>query len=110
MNNFFKAVTSLFTGKDYLVKQTAPNTFEAQGYMPDVESMQIGGSHYLEMRIQPWEVMEAWLTHEEFIGFLNGNIIKYISRYKAKGGVQDLQKARQYLDKLIKVKENEALK
>lgn len=37
------------------------------------------------------------------IGYLEGNIIKYISRYKEKGGVVDLYKAQHYLDKLVEV-------
>ena len=36
---------------------------------------QVGGTHYKDMKIQPWEVMEAVLTQEEFIGFLKGSII-----------------------------------
>ena len=39
------------------------------------------------------------------MGFLEGNIVKYISRYKSKNGIEDLKKAKWYLDKLIKQKE-----
>ena len=39
------------------------------------------------------------------MGFLEGNIVKYISRYKSKNGIEDLEKAKWYLDKLIKQKE-----
>ena len=38
---------------------------------------QVGGDHYLNLDIQPWDAMESWLTEEEFKGFLKGNIIKY---------------------------------
>ena len=38
--------------------------------------LQVGGQHYKEMGVQPWDVMEAVLSREEFIGFLKGNIIK----------------------------------
>lgn len=64
---------------------------------------QIGGDHYLKTDLQPWDVMKAWLSPEEFQGFLVGNIIKYIARYKLKGGRQDLQKASHYLSKLIEI-------
>lgn len=37
------------------------------------------------------------------IPFMEGNIIRYVSRWRDKGGVQDLQKARHFLDKLIEV-------
>lgn len=50
---------------------------------------QVGGSHYKDMTIQPWEVMEAVLTREEFIGFLKGNILKYSLRQGKKAGADD---------------------
>ena len=66
--------------------------------------IQIGGSHYTKAIIQPWEYMEAIMTPKEFEGFLRGNVIKYISRYPKKAGLQDLQKAQHYLAKLISIK------
>ena len=62
---------------------------------------QQGGTHYLDMPIQPWEAMRAWMSREQFIGFLRGNVIKYVARYDAKGGIDDLRKAEHYLDRLI---------
>ena len=44
------------------------------------------------------------LTTEQFEGYLVGNVIKYISRYRKKNGVEDLAKCQWYLDKLIEVK------
>jgi hypothetical protein len=41
------------------------------------DDIQAGGSHYKDMGVQPWTVMEALLTREEFIGYLKGNLIKY---------------------------------
>jgi hypothetical protein len=41
------------------------------------------------------------MSPEAFVGFLRGNVIKYVARCDAKGGVEDLRKARHYLDKLI---------
>lgn len=64
---------------------------------------QVGGTHYTAKAIQPWEAMQAWMTEEEFCGFLRGNCLKYLVRYKDKGGVEDLRKARHYLDKLIEM-------
>jgi hypothetical protein len=52
--------------------------------------------------------MEAWMSHEAFLGFLQGNAIKYLARWKDKGGIEDLRKARHYLDKLIEVETNQA--
>jgi hypothetical protein len=68
------------------------------------DEVQVGGSHYKDMPIQPWELMEAVLTHEEFIGFLKGNIIKYSLRAGRKDGSDDGGKAKHYLQKLIEVR------
>lgn len=57
--------------------------------------------HY-NYTIQPWEYMESVFTENEYRGYLRGNIIKYISRYPEKGGVVDLEKAKHYLEELIK--------
>lgn len=63
--------------------------------------MQIGGDHYTSKDIQPWEAMEAWMTEEQFNGFLCGNAIKYLARWQDKGGRNDLMKCRHYIDKLL---------
>jgi hypothetical protein len=65
---------------------------------------QVGGRHYIEKSIQPWDYIIA-----NKMGYLEGNIIKYVTRYKEKNGVEDLIKAAHYLDKLIKVTQNERL-
>ena len=68
------------------------------------DQVQAGGSHYVEMPIQPWEVMEAILTYEEFVGFLKGNVIKYAMRAGRKGSAEsDVEKARHYARKLAEV-------
>ena len=64
--------------------------------------LQIGGQHYKEMGVQPWDVMEAVLTPEEFIGFLKGNIIKYSMR-QGKKDSDDANKAKHYMMKLKEV-------
>ena len=61
---------------------------------------QVGGDHYRSKAIQPWTAMESWLTPEEFEGFLRGNVIKYIARYKEKDGLRDVLKAKHYLERL----------
>ena len=63
---------------------------------------QIGGQHYKEMGMQPWDVMEAVLTHEEFVGFLKGNIIKYSMR-QGKKVSDDAGKAKHYRIKLREI-------
>lgn len=64
---------------------------------------QVAGAHYTDKRVQPWDAMEAWMSEEQFIGFLKGNVIKYLARCDDKGGKTDLEKARHYLDKLIEM-------
>ena len=61
---------------------------------------QVGADHYKTMPMQPWEVMEAVLTPEEFRGFLRGNVIKYSMRAGRKAGSDDAAKAQHYLQKL----------
>jgi len=63
--------------------------------------IQVGGEHYRTKTVQPWTAMEAWMTQEEFVGYLRGNVIKYVARCNDKGGTQDLRKAQHYLSKLI---------
>jgi hypothetical protein len=69
---------------------------------------QVGGDHYINLAVQPWDAMRSWMTDEQFQGFLRGNVIKYVSRAQnldksGKGGVEDLRKARHYIDELIEL-------
>jgi hypothetical protein len=59
---------------------------------------QVGGTHYKDKSIQPWDYIAA-----NNIGYFEGNIIKYVSRWRNKGGVDDLNKAAHYLEKLIEL-------
>lgn len=67
------------------------------------DDIQVGGSHYKDMPMQPWEVMESLMTREEFIGFLKGNMLKYAMRAGKKPGSDDEGKAKHYRDKLQEV-------
>lgn len=70
------------------------------------DEIQVGGSHYKSMPMQPWTVMQAVLTPEEFRGFLKGNIIKYSLRAGHKdGALDDADKAKHYAQKLKEVSE-----
>ena len=59
---------------------------------------QVGGDHYKNKAIQPWDYIAS-----NNLGYLEGCIVKYVSRYKEKGGMQDLEKAAHYLQKLMEV-------
>lgn len=47
---------------------------------------------------EPIEIMKNMMSSEAYRGYLMGNIIKYISRYDMKNGVEDLEKAKKYID------------
>lgn len=64
--------------------------------MANAFSQQVGGTHYQGFSPQPAE----WL-HRNKVPFLEACAIKYLLRHKAKGGRQDLEKARHYIDLLI---------
>lgn len=66
--------------------------------LESVNNRQEGGNHYKTLAIQPWDYII-----QNNLGFLEGNIIKYVTRWRQKEGIQDLQKARHFLDKLIEV-------
>ena len=57
---------------------------------------QVGGSHYKKLKIQPSEFI-----NKNKILFAEGNAIKYICRHTYKGGKQDLEKAKHYIDMII---------
>ena len=57
---------------------------------------QVGGDHYKNLKIQPVEYIMA-----NNLNYCEGNVIKYVTRYKQKGGIIDLEKAKHYIDLLI---------
>jgi hypothetical protein len=60
------------------------------------KQVQVGGDHYKSMAIQPIEYILG-----NGIGYAEGNVIKYVSRWRQKNGIEDLRKARHYIDMLI---------
>lgn len=63
---------------------------------------QIGGHHYKKLSIQPVEYI-----HANSIPYFEGNVIKYVTRWRDKGGLEDLEKAKHYLDLLIEFETND---
>ena len=59
---------------------------------------QVGGGHYKSLVIQPVEYI-----HKNGIGYFEGNVIKYVTRWRDKGGIADLEKAKHYIDLLIEL-------
>ena len=61
---------------------------------------QVGGNHYSKLAIQPVEYI-----NKNKLSYLQGNVIKYVTRYNDKNGVEDLQKAKHYIDLLIELED-----
>jgi len=59
--------------------------------------------HYNQGTIECIDAIEAMLTHEEFIGYLRGNSLKYRWRFRYKNGIEDLRKAEWYEKRLLSV-------
>lgn len=59
---------------------------------------QPGGDHYKSKAIQPWDYIVS-----NNLDFLQGNVVKYVTRFREKNGLLDLEKAKHYLEKLIEV-------
>jgi len=59
---------------------------------------QEGGSHYKDLKIQPVEYI-----HANALPFIEGSIVKYITRWRAKGGIADLRKAAHFIELLIEL-------
>ena len=57
-----------------------------------------GPGHYKDKPLQVWDYVIA-----NNLGYLEGNVVKYVSRWRQKGGVEDLRKAKHYIEKLIEV-------
>lgn len=61
---------------------------------------QVAGNHYKNMKIQPVEFI-----HANGIPFIEGCVIKYLARWRNKNGIDDLKKARHFIDLLIELEE-----
>jgi hypothetical protein len=66
----------------------------------NANAKQVSGKHYKDKEIQPWDYIYA-----NNLGYFEGNCIKYVSRWRDKGGTADLKKAIHYLEKLIELEE-----
>ncbi len=62
-------------------------------------------SNYMKKDIEVITYIEDMLTPDEYIGFCGGNVIKYVSRWRNKGGIEDLRKANVYLGWMIEAVE-----
>lgn len=97
-----------------LIKDVTGNNFTAWNldgtcdlefeFVDDVSTK--NNKQYTTLDIEPWDIMQADFTREEFVGFLKGNIIKYCLRKKG-SDLQDFEKIEHYAKKLQEVLKNE---
>jgi len=66
-------------------------------------------SHYGQGKIECIEYIKDFLTHEEYVGYLRGNVAKYLHRWRYKNGIEDLKKAQWYTAELVRVVEENPL-
>lgn len=67
-------------------------------------NVQVDGNHYKTLAIQPVEYI-----HANGLGFCEGSVVKYVTRWRAKNGIADLKKARHFLDLLIELEGRNAV-
>jgi len=60
------------------------------------KDIQVGGNHYKDLKIQPIEYIQA-----NDLSYCEANVVKYVTRWKSKNGIEDLRKAKHYIDLLI---------
>jgi hypothetical protein len=82
--------------EDYMRSLNLPEKAPQKG----ANSKQISGSHYSDKEIQPWDYI-----HANNLCYFTGNCVKYVSRWRDKGGIDDLKKAIHYLEKLIELEQ-----
>ena len=99
----------LVGSKYKLIKEDCENGLNAHntgtGHKPinnDPLQKQEGGSHYKDCKIQPIEYITA-----NNLDFMQGNIVKYITRHKNKNGAEDIKKIKHYCDLILKLEYNE---
>ena len=66
-------------------------------------NVQVDGSHYKDLAIQPVEYI-----HANGLGFCEGSVVKYVTRWRTKNGIADLKKARHFIDLLIELESRSA--
>ena len=91
---------------EYMRKRMKEEQANLQSDNIEMSNMVNHPPHYNATSIETIDVI-ASVTGDGFESYLQGNILKYLCRYKYKNGVEDLEKARWYLNKLIEIKKGE---
>jgi hypothetical protein len=85
-------------GEAMVKRGVQPPQYDPKDVAFNALDVQVAGSHYKKHGIQPVEYI-----HTNKIGYFEGNVIKYVTRWRDKGGVADLEKAKHYIDLLIEL-------
>jgi chitinase len=90
--------------KDWYKKNTS-----WEKYVADVKNKDMVNhpQHYTQGGIETIDYLQAKLSKDEFVGYLKGNILKYMSRANLKNGTEDYKKAQWYINKLVEVSKSE---
>ena len=92
----YKGMTNSISENFDNIEKFEDTTLHQKGNMSNPYDKQVGGNHYQNMKIQPAEFI-----NKNQMKFAEGNAIKYICRHINKGGKQDLEKAKHYIDMII---------
>lgn len=90
-----------------VLPQYNPEDVAFKDKAPPPRDTQVGGTHYAEMKIQPWDAINVWSTPEMVLGYHINTSVSYLARFRAKGGLQDIKKAHHHLSELIRYFEEE---
>lgn len=101
----YDSVTGIIHGKGCYISAVDNEITDVIFKNDDVETK--NNKQYTQLGIEPWDIMQADFTKEEFIGFLKGNIIKYCLRKKG-SDLQDFEKIEHYARKLQEVLKHES--
>lgn len=98
--------TAEFPENDIVAYRVLPQ-YDPKDVAFNPRSTQVGGTHYAEMKIQPWDAINVWSTPEMVLGYHINTAVPYLARFRAKGGLQDIKKAHHHLSELIRYFEEE---
>lgn len=103
MQDFKNGASGLLPGQQNPVWPLPEAPFNPKGVAKEIDltdplQKQVSGNHYKDLPIQPVEYI-----HANNIGYFEGNVIKYVSRWRKKNGIADLEKAKHYIELLIKL-------
>jgi len=82
-----------------LASSLISSTLTTESYS-GANSVQISGDHYKSLGIEPWDYINV-----NNLDFFEGNVVKLVTRWRAKGGEVDLQKAIHFLEKMLEMHE-----